>query len=68
MMFPRTSVAVVALLGAAAALPNNVAHVQKRADQTTYDYVIVGGGVTGLIVANRLSEDKSSKWVLMSRT
>jgi len=25
-----------------------------------YDYVIVGGGVTGLIVANRLTEDKRS--------
>ena len=30
----------------------------------TYDYVIVGGGVTGLIVANRLTEDKSSKYRL----
>jgi Icc-related predicted phosphoesterase len=25
-----------------------------------YDYVVVGGGITGLIVANRLTEDKSS--------
>lgn len=25
-----------------------------------YDYVIVGGGITGLIVANRLTEDKAS--------
>jgi ribulose 1,5-bisphosphate synthetase/thiazole synthase len=27
----------------------------------TYDYVIVGGGVTGLVVANRLTEDKRGK-------
>ncbi|EUC45545.1 GMC oxidoreductase [Bipolaris oryzae ATCC 44560] len=26
---------------------------------TTYDYVIVGGGTTGLVVANRLSEDQN---------
>ena len=25
-----------------------------------YDYVIVGGGLTGLVVANRLSEEKTS--------
>jgi len=27
-----------------------------------YDYVIVGGGVTGLIVANRLTEDERSEY------
>ncbi|KAE9990044.1 hypothetical protein EG327_001935 [Venturia inaequalis] len=31
---------------------------------STYDYVIVGGGLTGLVVANRLSED-STKTVLV---
>ena len=27
-----------------------------------YDYVIVGGGVTGLVVANRLTEDKHGEF------
>lgn len=33
---------------------------QKRAENE-YDYVIVGGGLTGLVTAARLSEDTSGK-------
>ena len=48
------------LLGMSSALPHdNPVDIEARASDT-YDYVIVGGGVTGLIVANRLTEDKKS--------
>lgn len=43
--------------------------VEKRdlkAIEGSYDYVVVGGGVSGLVVANRLTEDSNSTfpWVL----
>ncbi|KAF1944046.1 alcohol oxidase [Clathrospora elynae] len=57
-MFSSRSLAVITLLGVATALPSHVEQIQTRAEKDTYDYVIVGGGVTGLVVANRLTEDK----------
>lgn len=55
------TLAIVAWWGLTAALPNSDGSVQSRGETDTYDYVIVGGGVTGLVVANRLTEDETSK-------
>lgn len=33
----------------------------------SFDYIVVGGGLTGLTVANRLSEDASRKFVEWER-
>ncbi|KAH7112096.1 hypothetical protein B0J11DRAFT_619700 [Dendryphion nanum] len=61
----RFAVATVQLLGLTTALPSTsnaagpiVAREDLQSASNTYDYVIVGGGITGLIVANRLTEDK----------
>lgn len=52
-VFSRLSIAVQVF--AVLLSPVIAASVSKE-----YDYVIVGGGLTGLVVANRLSEDKTS--------
>ena len=33
----------------------------SKSKDDTYDYVVVGGGVSGLVVANRLTEDKNGR-------
>lgn len=37
-----------------------IAPVLAAPSSQEYDYVIVGGGISGLVVANRLSEDEKS--------
>ncbi|USP75147.1 hypothetical protein yc1106_02421 [Curvularia clavata] len=55
---------VTALLSSATALPKNGGRADTRLTDNTWDYVIVAGGATGLVVANRLTED-SNKTVLV---
>jgi ribulose 1,5-bisphosphate synthetase/thiazole synthase len=36
---------------------------QDALDGSIFDYVVVGGGTSGLVVANRLTEDRRSKYL-----
>jgi hypothetical protein len=62
-MFSRRILAVAPLLGVATALLSRIEVVHSQAEQNIYDYIVVGGGVTGLVVANRLTEDRNSKLI-----
>ena len=63
------SIALLPLALSAPAQPNNKRDTTQIFDGAqvngqTYDYVIAGGGLTGVVLAARLSED-SSRSVLM---
>lgn len=58
--FKMVSSFVQVLIGALAATGVSAVHLKAPLNQT-YDYVIVGGGTSGLTVANRLTENGKRK-------
>ena len=52
----RISAVALALAGICTAVEKR----DLKAIDSSYDYIVVGGGVSGLVVANRLTEDSDS--------
>lgn len=52
----QLQLALAYLLVSVQCVPIGHATIRQAADEV-YDYIVVGGGVSGLTVANRLTED-----------
>lgn len=60
-----TLCALVALFPAiTTSIPLIPRYISENEILAAYDYVVIGGGTSGLTVANRLSEDSSSRLTL----
>jgi hypothetical protein len=58
-VFLNLSVLALAFAGSCAAVEKR----DLKSLHSNYDYIVVGGGVSGLVVANRLTEDANSAFV-----
>ncbi|ROW17100.1 hypothetical protein VPNG_01394 [Cytospora leucostoma] len=61
----KNTIPLSLLATAVAARPG--APIRDQANVTDYDYIVVGGGTSGLVVANRLSEDASVSVLVIER-
>jgi hypothetical protein len=59
--FQRLMLSVLLLSPILAVLPFGDKHIRYEIQLLpSYDYVVIGGGIAGLVVANRLSENNST--------